>query len=214
MSDNVFITVRERGKIVARREGHNVFVTPGHQWLAELVACTSFSPETPERDDRIRYMQFGIGGKGQAQQVLASSPPFSTSYSVGNDPNLTTGYTYNKEYPIYPPISTLERPVRISGGSTDYPGAAMDNWLVDTPKLFTTHPSLYDMAVHGLLSGPDGDVIYAPFGSMPLAEVGLLTNGTGVGIHTAYSPIVAYFTFDTILMSPTMEIETIWTLKL
>jgi hypothetical protein len=211
--DNVFITARERGKIVARREGHNVFVTRGHQWLAELVSCTSFSPETPERNDRIRYMQFGIGGNMQTHP-MADLPPLSTSYSVGKDPNLTPGHSYNKEYPIYPPISTLERPVRISGGTADYPGVGTDVWLVDKPKLFTTHPSLYDMAVHGLLSGPDGDVTYGVFGSMPLAEVGLLADSVGVGIDTAYSPIVAYYTFDTILMSPTMEIETIWTLKL
>ncbi len=49
---------------------------------------------------------------------------------------------------------------------------------------------------------------------MRLAEIGLLTDESSVGTHTAYSPIVAYFTFDTILMSPTMEIEAIWTLNL
>jgi hypothetical protein len=212
--NNVFITARDRGKIVARREGHNVFVQRGHQWLAEVVSCLSFAPETPERNDRLRYMQYGIGGKLQSWQVLADAPPFSVSYPAGSDPNATTGYSYDKTYPTYPLISTLERPVRVSGGALPYPGDPTDVWLVDAPKLYATHPSRYETAIHSRLIGSDGDVVYGGFTSMPLSEMGLLTNEVGVGLATAFSPVMAYYTFDTILMSPTMDIETIWTLKL
>lgn len=214
MRNHVSIVARERGKIVAKREGHNVFVENGHIWLAQLVACTSFSPETPERNDRIKYMQFGIGGNKQTYLTMVGSPPISTAYPAGSDPNMTLGYSYNKEYPIYPAISTLERPVRISGGTDPYPGANPDVWLAQSPSLYTTHPSSYNTAIHTQLRGGAGDIVYGTFIEMPLSEVGLLTDGVGVGIHTAYSPIVAYYTFDTILMTPTMDIETIWTLKL
>jgi hypothetical protein len=213
MRDNVSIVVRERGKIIARREGHNVFVTRGHQWLMELTVNSSFSPVTPVRNDRLRYMQLGIGSIEQVDFVSCNNPPLSTSYPAGSDPNATTGYEYRKDYPVYPPISTLERPVRISGGSTAYPGAITDNWLVESPNLYTTHPSAYSLAVHGVVNGTAGDIVYAPFLSMPLSEVALLTDEVGVGLHTAYSPIVAYFSFVTIPMSPTTDIEVIWTLR-
>ncbi len=62
---NLNLTMRERGKIVARREGHNIFLNAGRAWISRLISYATFSPLVAEDDDRIRYMGLGIGGSRQ-----------------------------------------------------------------------------------------------------------------------------------------------------
>ena len=73
--NNLVLTARERGKIVARREGHNIWLNLGREYLASLIDYISFSPLTPERNDRIQYMGVGIGGTRQLALGVANSPP-------------------------------------------------------------------------------------------------------------------------------------------
>ncbi len=214
MKDNVFIKVFERGKLRTTRSGHNVWVENGNQFLAQLISFLQFSPDVPERTDRVRYMGFGIGSVAQGDISSVSAPPFSTSYPAGDDPNATTGNTYNKDYPISPMISTLERPVRVTGGTNPYSTAPpSDIWLVEHPDFFTTHQSLTSVNFHGIVSGPDGDVAYGPFTSVPLSEVGLFTDAVPVSPFVPFSPLVAYFSFDTIPMTPDTVVELIWTVS-
>lgn len=130
------------------------------------------------------------------------------------------GNKYNADFPFilygsdYLPIGTLERPVRISGGSTPYPGnPGTDLWLIDDPNLWFTHTAYNELTVHGVVDGSAGDVIYSPFTQMPLSEVGLLVDETSVDPDTAYSPVVAYFPFDTILFTSAIRLEFIWTVR-
>lgn len=210
MKSNVAIKVYERGKLITQRDGHNVWVDRGRQYLAGMVGYLSATP-TPERVERVRYMGLGIGSEQQTRPDLADAPPLSTSYPSGYDPNATNGHAYRKSYSIEPPISTLERPVRITGGSNPYPTAAgTDVWLIDHPALYFTHMSLYELTAHGLVDCGAGELIYSPFTEMPLSEMALMVDEVAVTPHTAYSPVVAYFSFDTILLDASNVIEVIW----
>jgi hypothetical protein len=84
VKSNLILTLRERGKIVARRQGHNIWLNLGRNYLAGLIAYSNFTPLTPERDDRIRYMGLGIGGTRQNAPSVANNPPLSTSYPGTN----------------------------------------------------------------------------------------------------------------------------------
>jgi hypothetical protein len=209
---NVTINVYRYGILMGRREGHNVWVDRGRQYLAELVGYQDSTP-TPERSDRLRFMGLGIGSEQQTRPDLADAAPLSTSYPAGFDPNATNGHEYRKSFPIDPPISTLERPVRITGGSNPYATAApTDVWLIDDPDFFFTHQSLYEATVHGIVDCTT-QLIYSPFTAMPLSEVGLFTDEVTVGKNIPYSTLVGYYSFDTILVDSTNVLEFIWRVR-
>ena len=105
--NNLRITARERGKIAARREGHNIWLDLGREYLASLIALASYSPDTPERNDRVKYMGFGIGGTRQVAPGVANTAPLVVAYPGTNAQTDTD-----------PLVTTLERPVRVSGSTT------------------------------------------------------------------------------------------------
>lgn len=195
---NLIITARERGKIVARREGHNIWVDLGREYLAQLISLSSFGPDTPERDDRIKYIGFGIGGTRQIAPGVANAPPLSTAYA---GTNLQTDTD--------PTVTTLERPVRISGGTTAYPGAGGDTWLgqVQAPAV---HTVATEVTFRRLFLSTE--ISYSSFTTVPLSEAGLFTSAatpTGQPLNT----LVAYDTFDSISKTNAVEIETVWTVR-
>lgn len=131
MKPNVRIITRERGKITQIRHVHNTWTVYGRQYLAELATLASYGPDTPVRSDRIKYIGFGIGGKGQNQLGMVSAAPWSVMYPAGADPNATTGNQYDDKFPVSPPIGTLERPINIAGGglgSSAY-ATALPGWV-------------------------------------------------------------------------------------
>lgn len=196
---NLTLTLRERGKLVQapQRRVHNIWLNLGREYLASLICYSSFSPLTPERDDRIRYMGVGIGGTRQLAPGTANAAPLITAYpgsnaQVDTDPN----------------VIRLERPVRVSGGSTSYPGIITDSWLgqVQAPVTHTTSTSATFNRLFGLL-----DVSYAPFLSVPLSEVGLFTNAANPNLYN--NTMVAYDTFDTLSKTDAFELEIAWTIQ-
>jgi hypothetical protein len=222
---NVCINIRERGKLVGKREVHNIWVDRGRQYLAEMCAYASFGPDTPERSDRIRYMGVGIGGVQQSMVVPAL---VETAYPADGDgirPGfVTNGNEYREDFPFilnpspppqYGSIANLERPVRVDGSTNPYSTAlAGDRWLVDETfnHFFTTHLTLTEVTVHGIVSGLTSDVVYAPFTLVPLSEAGLFTSEVSP-TGTPFSTLVAYVTFDTIPLTTSIEIEFIWSVK-
>lgn len=195
---NLIITARERGKIMARREGHNIWLDLGREYLASLIAYLSFGPDTPERNDRIKYMGFGIGGTRQLAPSVANFPPMSTAYPGTNAQTDTD-----------PTVTTLERPVRISGTTSVPPYNAGDVWLgqIQAPSPHVT-PS--EVTFRRLFS--TAEISYSTFLTVPLSEVALFTslaNPVGVPLNTA----VAYDTFDTISKTGAFELEVAWTVR-
>lgn len=197
VKSNLFITARERGKIVARREGHNIFLDYGREWLAGLIAYASFAPDVTEDDRRVRYMGFGIGGTRQIAPGFADTAPLTDYGPVGSFTQTDTD----------PTLLRLERPVRISGGSGSgtSPG---DVWAgqVQAPALHPTPTSVEFRRLFTLT-----DVSYAPYVSVPLSEVGLMLSGIDPNFPT--NNVVAYDTFDTLSKTTAFELEVSWTLR-
>jgi hypothetical protein len=231
MSSNVTIQHRRRGELVGRQELHNVWTRYGQLYLTQMLGAAWFGgdPENPlpsdpvivERSDRLYYMGLGMGGSKQSSP-LVSSPPLSASYPVGFAElayapsyglyGYSNGTEYNTANPTSPLIKTLERPVRVSGGSLPYASApGTDVWRVGPPSLYLTHLSTQDVTVHALVDATAGDVVYAPFTTVPVSEAGLFLNTAGTS--APYANLVAYVTFDTILLEAIDDVEFIWQVR-
>jgi len=207
VKQNVLITVRERGKLVTVREGHNIFVDTGREWIAKLIAYASFSPDTYEEDNRVRYMGFGIGGSSQIAPAVADASPIGGS----GDPYEANSYpgvgAYNQT-DTDPTVFTVERPVRILGSAANYPGIAGDQWIgqiqappdhaVATETTFRRHFT-------------QDEISYGAFTSVPLSEIGLFTNAADP--VNPLNTLIAYDTFDTLSKTPAFDIEVVWTLR-
>ena len=196
---NLELTLRERGELVGapQRRVHNIWLNLGREYLAQIIGYSSFSPLTPERNDRVRYMGLGVGGSRQLAPGTANSPPIGTAYpgsntQVDTDPN----------------VFRLERPVRLSGGSTGYPGIVSDVWLgqVQAPPEHPTTTSTTFRRLFGLL-----DISYPPFQSVPLSEVGLFTHAANPNSYN--NTMLAYDTFDTLSKTDAFELEVAWTIR-
>lgn len=206
VKQNVYITARERGKIVARREGHNIFLNTGREWLAALIAYASFAPDVFENVERVRYMGFGIGGFRQLALPTANASPiggvsdaYRASYSQAGA---------NSQTDTDPDVTALERPVRVAGTTNDYPTNTGDQWMgqIQAPPDHTPATTATFRRLFGQL-----ELNYAPYTSVPLSEVGLFTSGAN--LEFAFNPPVAYDTFDTLSKTAAFELEVIWTLS-
>lgn len=198
--NNLKLVARERGKIMHRREGHNIWVDLGSEFLASLICLVSYGPDVPERNDRIKYMGFGIGGTRQVATSVANSPPMSLAYP---GTNLQTDTN--------PTITTLERPVRVSGTTTtpSDPYDPADVWLgtVQAPPI---HSTAREATFRRLFS--QTEISYSSFLTVPLSEVGLFTSAA-TPIGEPFNTLVAYDTFDTISKTGAFEIEVEWTVR-
>ena len=186
---NLIITLRERGKIVERREGHNIFLDYGREWLAQLIAYESFgTPDLPQSDERIKYMGFGIGGTRQIAPDFADSPPLNAYGPVGSFNQTDTD----------PTVLRLERPVQVSSGA--WIGQVQAPAVHDTPTS-TTFKRLFTLE----------ELSFSPYVSVPLSEVGLFLSDANSAFYG--NNIVAYDTFDTISKTTAFELEVNWTLR-
>jgi hypothetical protein len=197
VKSNLSLTLRERGKIVARREGHNIWLDLGREYLASLLAYRSMNPLTPERDDRIRYMGLGIGGNRQTSLAVANGPPVGTAYPGSNLQTDTD-----------PRVTRVERPVRVAGSSDPYPGRGGDVWLAQVQA-----PAAHPIATHVTFKRlfTQLDVSYLPFLSVPLSEIALYTSAADPGSFANTG--VAYDTFDTLSKTDAFELEVDWTVR-
>jgi len=199
VKQNLIITVRERGKIVDRREGHNIWVNLGREYLAKLISYSLMSPLTPETDYRIRYMGVGIGGNRQLTLATANAAPLGVSYS-GTNAQTDSDAT----------VTQLERPVRISGGAAGYPGIGTDVWVGQVAA-----PAVHPLATQTkfIRTFTSGEVNYGTFLSVPLSEIGLFTNEAFTPGVPRPTGLVAYDTFDTISKTAAFELEIDWTIR-
>jgi hypothetical protein len=200
VKNNLRLTMRERGKVVARRDGHNIWVDLGREYLAHLIALTSYGPDVPERNDRIKYMGFGIGGTRQIAPSVANSAPMSTAY-----PGL------NAQTDLDPSVTTLERPVRVSGSTTipSDPYNPADVWLgtIQAPPI---HNTATQVTFRRLFT--QTEVSYSSFTTVPLSEVMLFTSAANP-IGQPFNTGVAYDTYDTISKTGALELEVEWTIR-
>lgn len=201
VKSNLSLVMRERGKIVDRRDGHNIWVDLGREYLAKLIAYASFAPDVPERDDRIKYMGFGVGGTRQLAPSISSNPPISTAYPGTNIQTDTD-----------PTVTTLERPVRISGTTTapGDPYDPLDVWLgrIQAPA---QHVTPTEVTFRRLFT--TAEISYSTFTTVPLSEVGLFT-AAAVPIGQPFNTLVAFDTFDTLSKTLAFDLEVAWTIRM
>lgn len=226
MEPNVSIRAWMGGELVHEYEGHNIWVDVGKTHLAKLVV------DPPLVSERIRFMGFGIGGIKQSNLLLANAPPVVTSYPGSN--------TYSSSYSFFPVIESLERPVRVTGGTAGaYPVGPPDVWLAQPPpfEFFTarggdvgslaplppvippaaplpTYTPGADTGVITFKSRIDtnaGQLVYPPFTSIPLSEIGLFLSSADVNDPFNTGHLVAYHSFATIVIVVGMVLEFSWT---
>lgn len=197
VKSNVYLTMRERGKITAKREGHNIWLNTGREYLAELISYLSFSPDTTERDDRVKYMGFGIGGTRQLALTAANTAPVVTAYP---GTNLQTDTD--------PTVIQIERPVRVSGSTLTYPGQAGDAWIgqVQAPPV---HPVATQTTFRRVFT--QTEISYSSLVSIPLSEVALFT--AAADPENFKNIAIAYDTFDTLSKTGAFDLEVVWTIK-
>lgn len=200
VKQNLKLTMRERGKIIARREGHNIWVDLGREYLARLIAFQSLNPDVPESppgENRIKYMGLGIGGSRQLAPLVADAAPISPPY-IGTNVQTDTD----------PTVTTVERPVRISGSSSAYPGLAGDVWLgqIQAPP---THGTPTEVTFKRVFT--QAEVSYSPFLSVPLSEIGLFISSADPELYQ--NTFVAYDTFDTLSKTVAFELEVDWSIR-
>jgi len=202
VKSNLRLTMRDRGKIVGHRQGHNIWLNLGREYLAQLIAYTSFTPLTPERNDRVQYMGLGIGGTQQLAISAANSSPLGGA----TPPNDYAGT--NLQVDTDPAVTRLERPVRLSGSATPYPGLGGDIWLgqIQAPA---SHPTATQVTFTRLFT--QLDVSYSPYLSVPLSEVMLFTSAASPNAWNNTG--IAYDTFDTLSKTNAFELEVAWTVR-
>lgn len=199
VKQNLTITARCNGKLVARRRGHNIWLNVGREWISRLMGYSSFSPLTPEEDDRIRYMGFGIGGVTQNALGVANGAPLLAAYPGTNVQNDVTAT-----------VTALERPVRVSGINDAPPYADPSNvWLIQV-QAPPEHPTATQTVFRCLLNSTA--VSYAPFTVVPLSEVGLFTNAANPALYN--NAPVAYDQYQTLSKTTAVDaLEVVWTLR-
>ena len=76
---------RERGKLVpgTRRVGTNIWTLTGREYLARLMSYASYGPDVAARNDRIRYIGFGIGTTPEVSSVSALVSPIAYDTASG-----------------------------------------------------------------------------------------------------------------------------------
>ncbi len=205
VKQNIHIVARERGKVVATRDSHNIFVDLGREWLTRLISYQSYGPDVAQRDDRIRYMGFGIGGTKQLLPAIADANPLGGvggAYEAGSAPGIGS----NVQTDLDRTVISLERPVRVSGTSSGYPGVNGDVWVgqIQAPAAHSTSNSV---SFRRLFT--QQEISYLPFSSVPLSEVGLYTSLANPGFYL--NTLVAYDTIDVISKTSALSIEVTWT---
>jgi hypothetical protein len=77
---NVELFMRERGKLVATRRGHNVFTVTGRNLLSKLIAWSAVAGmDVPFTHRRARWIGVGIGTQLEVATVSALSQPVIVS---------------------------------------------------------------------------------------------------------------------------------------
>lgn len=76
---------REGGKLVpgTLRQGENIWTLTGREYLAHLMSYTSHFPDVAARNDRIRYLGFGVGTTPEVSSVSRLVSPIAYDLTGG-----------------------------------------------------------------------------------------------------------------------------------
>ena len=117
---NVELVLRERGKIIARRDGHNVFTVTGRNLLSKLLAWQTISTtDIPFTHRRTRWIGVGKGSQLEVttvsslvNPVLANSTDYLVAVQSAEFPT-STSVRFIKEFGVNE-ITTTPTPVVVT----------------------------------------------------------------------------------------------------
>jgi hypothetical protein len=218
---NLKIIGRVSGKKVPSlcREGHNIWVNLGRQFLPEVISPLDGSFNAHYNDSPVRvvrYMGVGIGGEAQTATItgdLATHYPGQNTYDDEDLGSLSLAY--------------LERPVKVTGtaGVGTAPGVWMNN--VAAPPTFSGTP-IHKVEFEALFLETDLHLSGA-YPSVPLSEVALMLSDqvasrTSEEVYDYVTPpayintgtrqrCVAYHDFTTLTKTASVTLEIHWELQ-
>lgn len=208
---NLILTARERGKIVARRKGHNIFLNLGRVWLPDLISYSALpagspppaTPVTRTEERGVRYIGLGIGGSKQSS-AAAGIAPLSTHYP---GTNVQTDDDAG--------VERLERPVRLTANNPASPTAppyhANDVWLgqVQAPAVKPTPTSVRFTRVFSTT-----EITFGPYTVVPLSEILLVLHSPSASfVHTYNNTGIAYDTFEVFNKTQNLAFQMDWDLR-
>jgi len=207
VESNVFLKMidPDSNEVVEERESHNIFLNYGRDWIAHLVGLSAIAPDATFREDRLRYMAFGIGGRSQ---LILPATIFTTYPGYAGDWGGSAPVADPVQEDTNPTVLGLEWPVLVN--ATDY----YDD--ISAPNTFPEIGVIRLTSVLGV-----GEVSFAGFTSVPLSEIGLFTSGlpnlTDPPIVYGALPLtkymVAYNTFDTLSKTSAFVLQVDWELR-
>ena len=217
VKQNIKLTARERGKIVAVREDHNIFLDVGREWLAKFIGLAVMPPystfatpadyNNPHRFPR--YMGFGIGGNKQAYPKGAFNVAPLNLYDTGGI--WPPPFTQTDTNPV---VFALESPVIVEMNGHLVPEAGC-KWLAQ-------------IALPTFPGGSPGEIMFTrifmpaelsdpPFDVVPLSEIGLFVDEPPATYPftkpTAPGSMIAYNTFSTLSKTNAIAIQVDWTFR-
>ncbi len=211
MESNVFLKLidPDSDKVVEERESHNIFVNYGRDWIAHLISLATIGPDTYEREDRIRYMAFGIGGQSQ---LILPATIHATYPGYAQDWGGVGGPTSPLQTDTDPSVVGLEWPVLVNN----------TEWYDDISAP-ATYPDVGIVRYTSVLG--TSEVSFGSYTSVPLSEIGLFTQGITTqpgglttepilyGALPVTKYMVAYNTFDTLSKTSAFVLQVDWELR-
>ena len=151
----------ESGEVVEERTGHNIFIDYGRDWLAHLISLDTGYANF--RDDRLRYMAFGIGGTSQLI-LPATIRGAHAAWAGYADAWGGVGAAGPAQTDTDPTITAMEWPVAVTSG------IYYDH--ISAPATFPDTGVVRLTSVLGI-----NEVSFGAFTSVPISEIGLFTAG-------------------------------------
>ena len=200
---NVRISALRDGKVVDRRESHNVLTNTGRAWLATLVGASAYPTPypTPHTPDRVKYLGLGCGG------------------------SLQTGNNFLKFQSATVDVTDLEDAVPFRAGSNgtnhylkQVAPQAFNSIYFPSPyrTRFITEIAENEVSYIGSATAGSNQVVDT---SVPISEAGLYLssaqNGglvTPAGARTIGS-MICYDTFSPLIITPNVMIRIEWELR-
>jgi hypothetical protein len=211
MIANVSIQQVDAGSVVRELEAHNVWTAVGREWLSRLISFSAIATNgtgTPEEDNRISGLALGIGGK--LGDTPASNATLAAHYPAGYDIHGTAGNTYDQEHPYGPEIQSLERPIRISGGTNPYNTASpSDVWVAS--GISTRYPDARSVCFYWDITCDTSSILYSDMTTAPISEFGLCTSAYSP--TALFTPVVAYLSTSPFRINRSTVLHVSWSIR-
>lgn len=201
---NVRISVLRDGKVVEKRESHNVLTNTGRAWLATLVGASAYpvgGDPTPHTPDRIKFMGLGCGGslqtganllKFQSATVDVTNLEDAVPFKAG--PNNTNYY--------------LKQVTPQSINTTFFPTAYRTRFILEIAE--------NEISYAGSTTAGSNQAVNT---NVPISEAGLyLSSAPSGGLVTpaaakTLGSMVCYDTFSPIVITPNVMVRIEWELR-